>query len=242
MLSVGLLTSHLYDAFMQPHLITNAAQAALPGSHRNRMWRTYQFALQNVFAFWLTYRAYGLENLPPAGGGLIVANHQSYLDPLLIGLPLHRPISFLARDSLFKVPLLGWILRNTYVMPINRDAASPSSIRECLKRMEEGFLVGIFPEGTRTPDGEMAQFKPGFLSLIRRSDVPVYPVGISGAYEAYPKGAWFVLPKPVRVVYGQPITRHELASFLIKGQEDACIAFIRKRVENCVRRAKSSGF
>lgn len=208
------------------------------GVHRNAYWWTLQFALQNFFAMWLNYRAYKIGNLPKSGGGLLVANHQSYLDPLLVGLPLTRPVSFLARDSLFKVPVIGWILRNTYVMPINREAASTASLRECLKRMEEGYLVGMFPEGTRSLDGMIGELKPGFLALIRRSNLPVYPVGIAGAYEAFPKGAWFIRPKPVRVVYGEPITREELAPYLEKGREAECTEFIRERLERCFVEAK----
>ncbi len=205
-----------------------------PGVHRNALWRILQFVLQNLFAFWFTYRAYKLENLPKEGGGLVVVNHQSYLDPLLVGLPLKRPVSFLARDSLFKVPVIGWILRNTYVMPINRESANTASIRGCLKRMEEGYLVGIFPEGTRSLDGMIGELKPGFLSLIRRSNLPVYPVGIAGAYEAFPKGAWFIRPRPIRVVYGEPITRDELEPLLQKGREEECMNLVRVRIEMCV--------
>ncbi|MDB5335676.1 MAG: phospholipid/glycerol acyltransferase, partial [Planctomycetaceae bacterium] len=76
------------------------------------------------FALWLRYRARGLEHIPATGGGLVLANHLSFLDPLMIGLPLNRPISYLARDSLFRVPAIGWLLRRTYVKPISRENAS----------------------------------------------------------------------------------------------------------------------
>ena len=95
---------------------------------RNAHWRTIQFVLQIVVCVWLRYRARGMEHLPKQGGALLLINHQSYLDPLLVGLPLQRPVSYLARDSLFRVPVIGWILRNTYVMPINREAASTAAI------------------------------------------------------------------------------------------------------------------
>ncbi len=206
-------------------------------TQRNTLWRTMQFLLQNLFAFWLRYRAYQLNNLPTTGGGLIIINHQSYLDPLLIGLPLQRPVSFLARDSLFKIPLIGWILRHTYVMPINRDSASTGSMRECLKRMEQGYLVGMFPEGTRSRDGEIGILKPGFMMLLRRSSLPIYPVGIAGAYDAFPKGAWFIKPRPVCVVYGPAISRQELAPLLEKGQEEQCLNYIRERLQHCLNQA-----
>ena len=100
---------------------------------RNAHWRTLQFVLQILFCFWLRFRARGMERLPKVGGALLLVNHQSYLDPLLVGVPLQRPVSYLARDSLFRVPVIGWILRNTYVMPINREAASTSSLREAIR-------------------------------------------------------------------------------------------------------------
>src|SRR5215207_9434188 len=119
---------------------------------RNWIWLSFQVAMRIIFAVWLRYRARGLEHVPATGGGLILANHQSFLDPLMIGLPLHRPVSFLARENLFQVPVIGWILRRTYVMPINQMAGT-SGLRELLKRLDKGFLVGIFPEGSRSPDG-----------------------------------------------------------------------------------------
>ena len=117
---------------------------------------------------------------------LLVVNHQSNFDPLLVGLPLKRPVSYMARSTLFPIPLIGWLLRNTYVVPIDREAARAGAIRELVARLERGFLVGMFPEGTRTADGRLGEFKPGFIALVRRSRLPIVPVGIAGAYEAYP--------------------------------------------------------
>ena len=143
-----------------------------PPKARNAVWRTLQFILQNVFCFWLGYRARGQERLDAAAGGLVLAYHQSFLDPLLIGVQLHRPVSYVARDSLFKVPVVGWILRNTYVMPISRESASSASLRETIRRMQHGFLVGLFPEGTRTETGEVGPFKPGFVASPMTAHLP----------------------------------------------------------------------
>ncbi|MEX0724704.1 MAG: lysophospholipid acyltransferase family protein, partial [Planctomycetaceae bacterium] len=216
------------------------SSADLPSPHRrNALWLFYQFTLQVVFQFWLGYRARGLQNVPPSGGGLILANHQSFLDPLLIGLPLRRPISYVARDSLFRVPVIGWILRNTYVMPINRSAASPAMLRDAIRRIEHGFLVGVFPEGTRTHNGDVGTFKPGFISLIRRARTTVYPVGIAGAHLALPRHAWFLKPKRVHVVFGEPLTYAELEPFLEKGNEQQLLEFIRERVCACQHEAEA---
>lgn len=188
--------------------------------------------MQIVSCLWLRYRAQGTERLPAQGGALLLINHQSHLDPLMVGLPLSRPVSFLARDSLFRVPVIGWILRNTYVMPINRESASTSSLREAIRRLQQGFLVGIFPEGTRSSTGEIGTLKPGFLALMRRANVPVHPVGIAGTFQALPRGAWFLRPVKVRLVYGEAFTPAELDRFG-RHDEQELLNFIRSRMLAC---------
>ncbi len=199
---------------------------------RNLHWRLGQLLMSNIFGLWLRMRARGFENLPKEGGALLLINHQSYLDPLLVGMPLPRPVSYLARDSLFRVPFIGWVLRNTYVMPINRESASTASLREAIRRLQHGFYVGIFPEGTRTETGAVGPFKPGFLALLRRADVPVIPVGIAGAYEAMPRGTPFLWPGKVRVVYGEALPRDVLVSFA-KSDEAALLEYVRQHVIAC---------
>ncbi|GIX04047.1 MAG: hypothetical protein KatS3mg113_1053 [Planctomycetaceae bacterium] len=203
---------------------------------RNWHWRSIQFLLQNLFCYAFHYRARGFDALPSTGGALLVINHQSFLDPLLVGLPLRRPVSYLARESLFRVPVIGWILRNTYVMPINREAASTASLREAIRRLHHGFYVGIFPEGTRTETGEVGMFKPGFLLLVRKTEVPVIPVGIAGAYEAYPKGRSVPRPGVVRVVFGEPLDRRELTTFA--RDEARLLQHVHERVVACQRQAQ----
>ena len=124
---------------------------------------------------------------------------------MLTGLALKRPISYVARDSLFPLPVIGWVLRNAYVLPINRESASSRLIKAMIGRMKHGFLVGMFPEGTRSGDGVVGEFKPGFIAMIRRCDVPIYPVGIAGSFEAMPRGVLLPRFRLVRVVYGEPI-------------------------------------
>jgi 1-acyl-sn-glycerol-3-phosphate acyltransferase len=200
---------------------------------RNATWFISQMILKVIFHGWNGYKARGMEHLAP-GGGLLLVNHQSYLDPMLVGLPLRRPISSLARDSLFRVPVLRTFLRAVYVMPINREAAGTESIREGIRRMRHGFLVGIFPEGTRTTDGRMGELKPGFVALVRRAGVPVYPVGIAGAYDAMPRKANWLRPKPVRVVFGEPFGPDDF-----KGGAEAVTTVAAERIAACVAEAEA---
>ena len=105
--------------------------------------------------------------------------------------------------------------------------------------MAHGFLVGIFPEGTRTTDGSVGDFKPGFVALVRRGKVPVYPIGIAGAHEAFPRKNLFLRPRKVYVVFGDPFTVDELAALTKKGQEEALVKAARDRIITCQDEAEA---
>ena len=199
-------------------------------TRRNWLWLILQFLLRVVFTVWLRYRARGLDKIPAEGGGLIIANHQSFLDPLLIGLPLSRPLSYVARDTLFPVPLIGWVLRRTYVMPIKREAASSATIRAAVERVQQGFLVGIFPEGTRCRQGEVGEFRPGFAAIVRRTKLPIYPVAIAGAHKAMPRGIWWLKRRTVTVVFGDALPPDEVERYCQRGQEQRLVSLVRERI------------
>ncbi len=218
---------------------SSASTASLPDPfRRNVVWAVLQLILRWCFAVLLRYRARGFERLPEREGVLLLANHQSNFDPLLVGLPLNRPVSYMARSTLFLNPLVGWILRNTYVVPIDRDAARAGPIRELVARLERGFLVGVFPEGTRTFDGDLGEFKPGFVALVRRSRLPIVPVGIAGAFEAYPRGQRPGMGR-VRVVYGEAWQPEEYAELCERGRESELVAAVRQRVQDCLDEANA---
>ncbi len=215
----------------------SAGRAALPDPlRRNWFWFTAQQIAQFFFTIWFRYRAIGIENLPP-GGALLIVNHQSFLDPLMVGLPLSRPVSFLARENLFRVPVVGWILKQLYGIPISRERGGTESLRESIRRMEHGFLVGIFPEGTRSPDGKLREMKPGFVALVRRANVPVIPVAVAGAYESFPRDAKFPRPGRIRVVFGQPMDPVRLAELSHPGREDELVEWTRSLIQDCLDKA-----
>lgn len=188
------------------------------------------------FALFLNYRARGYHRLPSDSGALLLSNHQSNADPFLVGLPLKRPVSFMARSTLFSIPFVGWLLHNAYVVPIDREAAKAGAIRELVARMTHGFIVGMFPEGTRTNDGELGEFKPGFVAMVRRARVPIVPVGIAGAFEFFPRGQ---RPRPgrVRLVYGEPWQPEDYAEYCERGREADLVAAVKQRVQDCVDEA-----
>ena len=216
-----------------------AAEAALPSpTRRNAVWLGIQLIAQLFLVVYLRYRARNVNRIPHEGGGLILANHQSFLDPILIGLPLRRPIRYVTRDTADRDTVISWILRKTYVMPINRDRASATSIKEAVRRMQHGFLVGVFPEGTRSNDGSVGDFKPGFIALLKRGGVPVFPVGISGADQALPRGRLWLKPRAVRVVFGEPIPFEQLQELFGKGNEAELIELVHSRVVTCQAEAE----
>lgn len=215
---------------------TSGTLAAAP-HRRNFLWLLLHVVLYLPFRFWCRTEAIGRENLDAERGGILLINHQSYLDPLFVAVRLTRAVSYLARDSLFKVPFIGWVCRNTYVIPISRTAFRGGSVRAALERLEAGFLVCMFPEGTRS-SGPPGVFRPGFLSLVRRASVPVYPVAIVGSDRVMPKGAWFIRPAKVKVVYGKPLTDEEVQQ-LINGTDDRQLAeMIREKVTNLYNSAQ----
>lgn len=205
----------------------------------NRLWRMLHWPGWLFFRLWLRVRCSGIENIDNSQGGLLLINHQSFLDPMLAAVLLTRPVSYLARDSLFRVPVLGWLLRRTYVIPISREAARGGSIRLAVECLEQGFLVGVFPEGTRSSGPDVRTFRPGFLAIVRRTKQPVYPVGIYGSARAMPRGAWFVRPGRAFVVYGPRLTQEELEQ-LHSGDDAAFCELARQRVAACLAKAALS--
>ena len=128
------------------------------------------------------FRAYGRENVPKEGGFLLLSNHQSFLDPIVCSVSLNRECCFAARDSLF-TSLRGVYISSLNAIPIKRGAADISAIKKFIAKLQEGYGLVLFPEVTRTIDGKVGNIKPGFSLLAKRSNTPVIPVAIDGAYE-----------------------------------------------------------
>jgi 1-acyl-sn-glycerol-3-phosphate acyltransferase len=179
-------------------------------------------------------RVVGRENWPQNGGGLICANHQSVFDPPLVGLTCERRMNYLARDTLFRVPILAPLIRFLDAIPIDREGMGLSGIKETLRRLKAGELVLIFPEGTRTRDGEMGPLKPGFISLARRGGVPLIPVGFDGAYQAWPRTARFPRFGRIAVVIGEPISPEQISA----ASDEELLVELELRIRKCHTEAR----
>ena len=119
--------------------------------------------LGGVLAYRVRY--YGRENIPTSGGVLVVSNHQSHFDPPLVGMGVPRQMNYLARDTLFRFAPLGRLIHSVNAIPIDREGVGLSGIKESLRRLKRGEMLLVFPEGTRSRDGKIAPFRPGFTAL-----------------------------------------------------------------------------
>jgi len=161
--------------------------------------------LRVVTSVFFDLKVTGQENVPSEGGVLLLVNHQSFLDPPCVGVQMKRPLSYLAKSELFEAPFFGKLIPLLNAYPVRQGAGDVGAVRETIKRLKEGHILTVFPEGSRTPDGEMLPLQPGFALVVRKAGVPIIPVAINGTYRAWPKGKMFFTPTPVRVKFGKPL-------------------------------------
>ena len=162
---------------------------------------------------WNRFTARGAENVPVTGGCIIVSNHASFLDPPILGAGIrHRQVRFMARDTLFQGRFMRRLMPNLGVIPLDRTRGDISALRKAIQLLKSGAVVGLFPEGTRSPDGNLQAPKGGIGFLIAKAGVPVVPAYIAGSFRAYPRGARFIHPAKVSIIYGTPIPPAELAA------------------------------
>lgn len=161
---------------------------------------------------WFDLKAYGIEHVPRRGGVLIVSNHQSYLDPVLIAVKLRRPLSFFAKSELFENRFFGAFIRSLNAFPVRQGEGDVGAVKETIRRLQEGHALNVYPEGTRSPNGEIQKMEAGVGLIVRRAGVPVVPAAIEGSFEAWPpkRGHKIFRPHPVRVVYGPPMQLHDM--------------------------------
>jgi 1-acyl-sn-glycerol-3-phosphate acyltransferase len=158
-----------------------------------------------VYRFYFRWRVFHPERVPESGPVILASNHASFLDPPLVGACLRRGISYLARETLFRFPPMGWLLRHWNVVPLDRDGGSAAGLRVILDRLHEGHAIILFPEGTRTRDGKLQPARSGIGLIVIKSDVPVVPVRVFGTYEAYGRHTRFPRPHRVAVKFGAPM-------------------------------------
>ena len=145
------------------------------------------------------------ERMVESGPLLIAVNHSSFFDPPLAGICSRRGVYYFARKTLLKWPFFGPLFPAMNVIPVERDGNDMSALREVIKKVKEGNAVLLFPEGTRSLDGDLQPARAGIGLVIAKTGAPVLPMRIFGAYEAFPKNARRFQLSQISVVIGEPI-------------------------------------
>ena len=158
-----------------------------------------------IYATYFRWKVYHPERVPVSGPVILAANHASFLDPPLVGSGLPRAINYLARETLFKYPGLGAILRSVNAVPVDREGGGGAGLKAILDRLLAGGGIILFPEGTRSPDGELRGARAGIGLTVIKSSAPVVPVRVFGTYEAWGRGKALPRSRRVAVKYGNPL-------------------------------------
>ena len=171
----------------------------------NLSYRLGWIFFRTIYAVCFRWRAFNADRVPQTGAVILASNHASFIDPPLVGSALHRPINYLARESLFRFPGIGALLRSWNSVPVDRDGGGAAGLKGILDRLLAGGGIILFPEGTRTRDGRLQPARSGIGLVVVKSDAPVVPVRTFGTFEAYGRHVKFPRPKRVAVKYGRPM-------------------------------------
>ncbi|MDQ0976139.1 1-acyl-sn-glycerol-3-phosphate acyltransferase [Neobacillus niacini] len=187
----------------------------------------YSFArsvVAGVFKPWYRIEVSGLEYFPKEGGVLLCTNHIHNFDPLVVGITAPRPVHFMAKEELFKVPVLGNIVRKCNAFPVKRGKGDRESLRAGLKVLKDGNVFGLFPEGTRSKTGEIGKGLSGAGFFALRSEADVVPCAIIGPYKSL---------KTLKVVYGKPIAMDEMRA--VKASAEQVTELIMSEIDKLIK-------
>ena len=150
-----------------------------------------------LFRFLFRGQTVGISNVPKTGGVVVVSNHGSHLDPPILGHALGRPVAFMAKTELFRVPVLSFIISACGAYPVKRGGGDREALRTASNRLIEGFATGVFLDGSRQENGRVNNPKAGAALLAARTGCPILPVAIVNSHRAFPKGSF--LPRFVSI-------------------------------------------
>ena len=197
------------------------------GLVRPNLWyRFCRFGYQMLAISLWRLQVFNRHYEPTAGSVLYLCNHQSFIDPAIMSLSLKRQMHFMARASLFRVPVFSQWIGSLNAFPVRRGSADTGALKEALRRLKRGGQLVVFPEGTRTGDGRVGPFLPGVALLARRAAEWVVPVVIEGAFEIWPRTAPLPTLGNVVVAYCCPIGRRELDRM----SDEEILATARRRI------------
>ena len=188
-----------------PPADSSTARARYP-IHHLCTYLFFRFLSRVVAVILFDVRTYHLTRFPRMDGGIISPNHCSFLDPVVVGAGMPWILSYMARDTLFRVPVFGQLLTALNTLPVVRGTnAARQGVKTSLKAVKSGRLLMIFPEGTRSSSGDLQPLKRGVVLLARQSDRPVVPVWVDGTFEIWPRHQLLPRLGPIRIFVGEPI-------------------------------------
>ena len=149
----------------------------------------------------------GSDNIPKKGSLIVASNHVSYLDPVIVGISMKRKVHFIAKKEVFSTVLGNLFFRQLNAFPVDRDKIDMAALKNALNVLQQGEILGIFPEGTRSMNGELKEFKLGIIKIAMKAGSPILPVGIIGVYKIYPRGKKLptLFKHKIIVRFGSPI-------------------------------------
>ena len=168
----------------------------------------YTFSRSILFLFFKIFfrpKIFGTENFPKVGPLIVAPNHVSFLDPLIVGVAAPKRLNYLARDTLFKYRFFARILYLMNVLPIKRESGDINAFKLALNKLSQGKMILIFPEGTRSGDGNLQSPKSGIGFLQNVTGAKILPCFVKGSMEAWPKHSRFPRFRPVSVYFGKPL-------------------------------------
>lgn len=174
-------------------------------------YRCCRFLCQWTMTLLLKARVFGTRNVPREGGVLLVCNHQSFMDPVLVTMALPREGNYMARDSLFRNRFFRLLIESLNAFPVRRNTADLGAVKEAMRRLKQGRVVVLYPEGTRTEDGRIGPMLPGLGAIAKKAGTPIVPTLIDGVFQAWPRDRKWPGVGDVIIEYGRPILPHEYA-------------------------------
>lgn len=166
------------------------------------MYKVIRVFLHYFFKIIFRCKIIGIDHIPYDGGAIIASNHVSLFDPPVVGTSFARPIHFMAKEELFTIPVLRWIFTKLNAFPVRRASADRTAIRHAISLLENGELLGLFPEGTRSRTGKLGKPETGLAMIALKAGVPVIPTAVIGTNKVWKDG--HLLPRFI-VKFGKPI-------------------------------------
>lgn len=169
------------------------------------LYRLSRVFLRVLFRLYNRWEVTGREHVPPSGGVLLIANHTSYADPPIVGAACLRPVNFMAKAELFRIPVLAGFIRRTHAFPVRRGSADRAALRRAVRLLRAGKVLLVFPEGQRSLDGRLIELETGAAFIALSGQAQVVPMALIGADGVLPRGRPILLPAKLRVRFGPPL-------------------------------------